>query len=60
MTFLYYVCRSPYDGRELSTPTTDKQKAIRDLERLRPEYRAAVLATVSVGFDDDDDEPEAA
>lgn len=56
MTFLHYVCRSPYDKRELSSPTTDRQKAIRDLERLRPEYRSAVLATVCV----DDDEPEAA
>lgn len=57
MTFLHYVCRSPYDARELSPPTTDRQRAMRDLERLRPEYRAAVLATICV---DDDNEPEAA
>ncbi|MEL0027750.1 MAG: hypothetical protein VW625_03655 [Perlucidibaca sp.] len=56
MTFLHYVCRSPYDGRELSQPTTDRNKAMRDLERLRQEYRSAVLATICV----DDDEPEAA
>lgn len=57
MTFLHYVCRSPYDGRELSQPTTDRNKAMRDLERLRQEYRSAVLATICV---DDDDEPETA
>lgn len=56
MTFLHYVCRSPYDARELSQPTTDRNKAMRDLERLRQEYRSAVLATIYV----DDDEPEAA
>ncbi len=58
MTFLHYVCRSQWDARELSSPTIDKQKAIRDLERLRPEYRSAALATLCVGFDDD--EPEVA
>lgn len=58
MTLLHYVCRSPYDGRELSTPTTDQQKARRDLEKLRQQYPCCVMATFCVGFDDD--EPEVA
>lgn len=58
MTALHYVCRSQYDARELSSHTTDRNKAIRDLERLRPQYPRCAMATLFVGFDDD--EPETA
>ena len=55
MTLLHYVCRSPFDARELSQPTIDAQKAQRDLAKLRREYSCCVIATICV----DDDEPEA-
>lgn len=57
MTILHYVCHSPYDGRELSTPTSDQQKARCDLERLRQQYPCSVMATLYVGFDDEGDQP---
>jgi len=54
MTELHYVCRSPYDARELSRPTTDRNKATQELKQLRYQYPAAVLASLCVGFDDDE------
>ena len=57
MTALHYVCRSQYDARELSSHTTDRNKAIRDLERLRQQYPCCALATLFVDDDDEGDQP---